>query len=167
MDLGRVFIVALKRYAELGADVGAWFTLPVDIEEVEERLNIEYGNDELAIHDIDDTRIPLGEYENLEDLNSACEELLNLSEDYITVMYQVMKDCGLALDDYIEKVKDGDIIIWFGCDDMADVVSRLEEVCGDFDIDTYKRYFSYESYGRDLEISGQYSDTSLGIVEVV
>jgi antirestriction protein len=69
-----------------------------------------------------------------------------------------MSDLGYTLDEAIGKVNSGDYRIYYGCDDMADVAYQVVEECGYLDNvpDDVARYFDYESFGRELEIEGNY-----------
>lgn len=46
----------------------------------------------------------------------------------------------------------------YDCDDMADVAYQVVEECGYLDNvpDDVARYFDYESFGRELELEGNY-----------
>ncbi|MDU4305123.1 MAG: antirestriction protein ArdA, partial [Enterococcus faecalis] len=62
-----------------------------------------------------------------------------------------------------------DIIIHSDCDDMADVARYYIEETGVLgEVPTsLQNYIDYESYGRDLEISGTFITTNYGIFEIV
>ena len=56
-----VYIANLGKYNE-GYLVGAWFTFPIDEEDVKERIGLNEQYEEYAIHDTDHFPIAIGEY---------------------------------------------------------------------------------------------------------
>ena len=52
MDDMQVYIANLGKYNE-GELVGAWFTFPIDFEEVKEKIGLNDEYEEYAIHDTD------------------------------------------------------------------------------------------------------------------
>ena len=64
-----VYIANLGKYNE-GCLVGAWFTFPIDEEDVKEKIGLNEQYEEYAIHDTDNFPIAIGEYVSIEELNS-------------------------------------------------------------------------------------------------
>ena len=64
-----VYIANLGKYNE-GYLVGAWFTFPIDEEDVKEKIGLNEQYEEYAIHDTDNFPIAIGEYVSIEELNS-------------------------------------------------------------------------------------------------
>ena len=76
-----VYIANLGRYNE-GYLVGAWFTFPIDEEDVKEKIGLNEQYEEYAIHDTDNFPIAIGEYVSIEELNEMYEMIEELP-DYI------------------------------------------------------------------------------------
>ena len=64
------YIANLGKYNE-GYLVGAWFTFPIDEEDVKEKIGLNEQYEEYAIHDTDNFPIAIGEYVSIEELNSS------------------------------------------------------------------------------------------------
>ena len=60
-----VYIANLGKYNE-GYLVGAWFTFPIDEEDVKEKIGLNEQYEEYAIHDTDNFPIAIGEYVSIE-----------------------------------------------------------------------------------------------------
>ena len=65
-----VYIANLGKYNE-GYLVGAWFTFPIDEEDVKEKIGLNEQYEEYAIHDTDNFPIAIGEYVSIEELNDC------------------------------------------------------------------------------------------------
>ena len=65
-----VYIANLGKYNE-GYLVGAWFTFPIDEEDVKEKIGLNEQYEEYAIHDTDNFPIAIGEYVSIEELNGT------------------------------------------------------------------------------------------------
>lgn len=65
-----VYIANLGRYNE-GYLVGAWFTFPIDEEDVKEKIGLNEQYEEYAIHDTDNFPIEIGEYISIEELRET------------------------------------------------------------------------------------------------
>ena len=76
-----VYIANLGKYNE-GYLVGAWFTFPIDEEDVKEKIGLNEQYEEYAIHDTDNFPIDIGEYVSIEELNEMYEMIEELP-DYI------------------------------------------------------------------------------------
>ena len=76
-----VYIANLGKYNE-GYLVGAWFTFPIDEEDVKEKIGLNEQYEEYAIHDTDNFPIGIGEYVSIEELNEMYEMIEELP-DYI------------------------------------------------------------------------------------
>ncbi|WP_276571497.1 conjugal transfer protein [Coprococcus comes] len=70
-----VYIANLGKYNE-GYLVGAWFTFPIDEEDVKEKIGLNEQYEEYAIHDTDNFPIAIGEYVSIEELNE--KEIIEL-----------------------------------------------------------------------------------------
>ena len=81
----RIYIANLGKYNE-GELVGAWFTPPVDFEEVKERIGLNDEYEEYAIHDYE-LPFAIDEYTPIEEVNRLCEMVEDLPE-YIQEEYR-------------------------------------------------------------------------------
>ena len=72
-----VYIANLGKYNE-GYLVGAWFTFPIDEEDVKEKIGLNEQYEEYAIHDTDNFPIAIGEYVSIEELNEMYEMIFPL-----------------------------------------------------------------------------------------
>ena len=160
----KVYIVNLGKYNE-GEEAGAWFTLPVDPDEVAERIGLNGNYEEYAIHDYE-LPVDIDRYMSLEELNRLPELVEKVAERIGEDNIQaVLKEWFSSLEELADHVED---IIWYSyCSSMEELAYLLinDEGLLDSVPDSIRRYFDYESYGRDMEIEGQYLITSNGIFE--
>ena len=75
----RVYIANLGKYNE-GELVGAWFTPPVDYDEMAERIGLNERHDEYVIHHYE-RPVELDEYTPIKGVNRVCEMEEDLPED--------------------------------------------------------------------------------------
>ena len=75
----RIYIANLGKYNE-GELVGAWFTPPVDYDEMAERIGLNDRYEEYAIHDYE-LPFEIDEYTPIEEVNRLCEMVEDLPED--------------------------------------------------------------------------------------
>lgn len=156
----KIFLTNLGKYNE-GELIGEWVELPVSQEELQkvfERIGINEEYEEYFITDYECDLYEVGEYENLDTLNEIAERIEELDEEESKVVNALMSELGYTLDEAIGKVNSGDYMIYYDCDDMTDVAYQVVGGCGDLDNvpDDVARYFDYESFGRELEIEGNY-----------
>lgn len=160
----QVYIANLGKYNE-GELIGAWFTPPIDMEDVKERigLNIEY--EEYAIHDYE-LPFDIGEYTPISEINRLCALAQELEG---TPIEGEMKEIQRTFFDSFEELVEhkDDIICYPDCDDMEDVARYLIEETGDLgEVPSHlQNYIDYESFGRDLELNGNFLVTSHGVFE--
>ena len=168
----RIFITNLGKYNE-GELIGEWVDLPITEEELEKvysRIGISDEPNENGIYyeetfitdyetDIDGLKVE--EYDSIDDLNEMAEELDNLNE-YDKEVVNAMLSEGYNLEDAISG-KD-DCIVYYNCNDMADVAEQYAEETGLLDSipENLRYYFDFEAYGRDMSFEGQFVFTSSG-----
>lgn len=168
----RIFITNLGKYNE-GELIGEWVDLPITEEELEKvysRIGISDEPNENGIYyeetfitdyetDIDGLKVE--EYDSIDDLNEMAEELDNLNE-YDKEVVNAMLSEGYNLEDAISG-KD-DCIVYYNCNDMADVAEQYAEETGLLDSipENLRYYFDFEAYGRDMSFEGQFVFTSNG-----
>ena len=66
--------------------MGAWFTPPVDYDEMAERIGLNERYEEYAIHDYE-LPFEIDEYTPIEEVNRLCEMVEDLPEDRILANY--------------------------------------------------------------------------------
>ncbi|MBS5619629.1 antirestriction protein ArdA [Eubacterium sp.] len=155
-----IFITNLGKYNE-GELIGEWVTLPISEEELKkvcERIGINEDYEEYFITDYECDFMKIGEYESISSLNEIAEKISELDEEEKKVAKALISECNYTIDEAIEKVNNGDYIIYYDCNDITDVAYQVVEECGYLnDVpDTVARYFDYESFGRDLGIEGTF-----------
>ena len=156
----KIFLTNLGKYNE-GELIGEWVELPASQEELKkvfERIGINEEYEEYFITDYECDLYEVGEYENLDTLNEIAERIEELDEEESKVVKALMLQLGYTLDEAIDKVSSGDYMIYNDCENMTDVAYQVVEECGYLENvpDNVARYFDYESFGRELEIEGNY-----------
>ncbi len=158
-----VYIENLGKYNE-GESTGAWFTLPVNINEVNEKIGLNEQYEEYFISDYD-LPFSIGEYERLENLNRWANEILDLPSP-LNECENCLKNVMRCYDDNFEYLlsHSEDITFYPGIDIMTDLAELLvdEGALGEIP-DNLCDYIDYVAYARDLEINGCYAVTDCGI----
>ena len=156
----KIFLTNLGKYNE-GELVGEWVEFPLSQEELQEvfdHIGINEEYEEYFITDYECDLYEVGEYENIDKLNDIAERIEKLDGEERNVVKALIQKLDYTLDEAIEKVNNGDYRIYYDCDDMEDVAYQVVEECGYLENvpDDVARYFDYESFGRELEIEGNY-----------
>lgn len=156
----KIYLKNLGKYNE-GELVGEWVELPAsqeDLEKVFERIGINEEYEEYFITDYECDLYEVGEYENIDKLNDIAERIKELDEEGSKVVKALIQKLDYTLDEAIDKVNSGDYMIYNACENMTDVAYQVVEECGYLENvpDNVARYFDYESFGRELEIEGNY-----------
>ena len=97
--------------------MGAWFTPPVDYDEMAERIGLNDEYEEYAIHDYE-LPFEIDEYTPIEEVNRLCEMVEDLPEDIQDELSELLC-CFSSLEELCEHADD--IIHYPDCDDMTDV----------------------------------------------
>lgn len=122
----QVYLANLGKYNE-GELVGAWFTPPIDEEDMAERIGLNGSYEEYAVHDYE-LLFSIPEYISLDEINYLCslaEELEGTAiEDEINELQNAF------FSSFEELVEHKDDFICHGCDDMAEVASYYIEETG-------------------------------------
>ena len=92
-----VYIANLGKYNE-GYLVGAWFTFPIDEEDVKEKIGLNEQYEEYAIHDTDNFPIAIGEYVSIEELNEMYEMIEELPDYIIECLDEFISHYGTLED---------------------------------------------------------------------
>ena len=112
-----VYIANLGKYNE-GYLVGAWFSFPIDEEDVKEKIGLNEQYEEYAIHDTDNFPIAIGEYISIDELNEMYEMIEELPDYIVDCLDEFISHYG-TLEEVVEH-KD-DIYYYPDCETMTDV----------------------------------------------
>ncbi|EEO7552537.1 antirestriction protein ArdA [Listeria monocytogenes] len=160
----QVYIANLGKYNE-GELVGAWFTPPIDYEEMEERIGLNGEYEEYAIHDYE-LPFEISEYASISEINRLCELVMELEGSPILDELKEIQGMWFgSLEELLEHVED---IQWYSdCDSMEDIARYYVEETGQLGEvpSNLQNYIDYQSLGRDMEIEGNYLVTSRGVFE--
>lgn len=159
----QVYIANLGKYVE-GELVGAWFTPPIDIDEVAERIGLNGQYEEYAIHDCE-LPFEIGEYCSIEEINRLCEAVERIQDEDIRENAQKIIDyfgfCGI--EDLADKQDD---IYFHSCDSMEDLAAELvDDGCFGEVPERLANYIDYAAIARDMGIDGFYMEINGGILE--
>ena len=162
MDDMQVYIANLGKYNE-GELVGAWFTFPIDFEEVKEKIGLNDEYEEYAIHDYE-LPFTVDEYTSIGELNRLWEMVSELPEELQSELSALLTHFS-SIEELSEHQED--IIIHSDCDDMYDVARYYIEETGALGEvpASLQNYIDYQAYGRDLDLSGTFISTNHGIFE--
>lgn len=165
----KVFVNTWGNYNENGADGGQWITLPMDNDELCEKLDeiAEAMNDhdpEWAIHDYEWECEDFGsvsECENIAELNECAQELENMQEWERETAAAYLEAEGGSLRNAIDSV---DRCTLYAGQDMEDVAYDMLNEC--YEIPDYlQNYIDYAAFARDISFDG-YTETSFGVLYV-
>ena len=164
MEEMRIYIANLGKYNE-GELVGAWFTPPVDYDEVKEQIGLHGQYEEYTIHDYE-LPFEIDEYTPLEEVNRLCAMVSELPPAIQAELSELQSYFG-SIDELVEH--QDDIIHYPDCDDMSDIARYYIEETGALgEVPAHlQHYIDYEAYGRDLELSGSFVITGHGIFEIL
>ena len=159
----QIYVVNLGKYTE-GEETGAWFNVPVNMEELKETLGLNEEYEEYAIHDYD-LPFEISEYESIEEINRRCRMLDEVPEEMLGDLKDIQGAFFTSFDEMMEHL--GDIVYYGGCEDMTDLAMYMIRDCNMWGEIPEKvlNYIDYEAVGRDLEIGGFYLIASRGIFE--
>lgn len=170
-----IYINTWSNYNTNGADLGEWITLPMDEDELQEKLDevAERMNDddpEWFVNDYEWTGdldlFEVHEMDNYFELNERLNNLNDLNEYEQTVLAAIMEAITSDFDKALEYVQRGDYQFYEGMN-LTDVAEELVQECY-FTKDTpdiFTRYFDYEAFGRDLYFD-YYYETKYGVIYV-
>ena len=120
MDDMQVYIANLGKYNE-GELVGAWFTFPIDFEEVKEKIGLNDEYEEYAIHDYE-LPFTVDEYTSIGELNRLWEMVSELPEELQSELSALLTHFS-SIEELSEHQED--IIIHSDCDDKIGVESKV------------------------------------------
>ena len=158
----------VKQYTDSHSGISknhAWFTFPIDEEDVTEKIGLNEQYEEYAVHDTDNFPIDIGEYVSIEELNEMYEMIEELPDYIVECLNEFISHYG-TLEEVVEH-KD-DIYYYPDCETMTDVAYYyIDELQALGDIPpSLQNYIDYEAYGRDLDMGGCFIETSRGMCEI-
>lgn len=158
----RVYIANLGKYVE-GQLVGAWFTPPIDFDDMRSKIGLNDYYGEYAIHDYE-LPFEVDEYTSIEEINYLCGLVEELPEPICSVVEDLIPVYG-GLENLVEHADD--IIYYSNCDSISDLAYYLIDECSAFGEipEAIQPYIDYEAYARDLELNSRFVLTSIGIFE--
>ena len=172
MERISIYLTNLGRYNE-GVLIGEWVKLPVDqneLQKVLDRIGINDQYEEYFITDYETlfSNLHINEYASIKDLNDFASRIDSLADyDYDKLAAILESEGSSSISEIIEII------------DELDSFDLLEGVDSDYAIgehfadegfllygipDNVKRYFDYESYGRDIRLELNCCVTTYGLV---
>jgi antirestriction protein len=169
-----IFVNTWGNYNENGADGGEWVTLPMDADELQEKLesiaeNMGDMDPEFAIHDYEWTcdweGDEISEYDNIEELNEYCQKLSELSE-YESLVYSAAVEIWGKK--YVDLNNLEEYNLYTDIKDNYDLGYYWAVESGCYDLDKMghlSNYFDYEGFGRDIAFEADGGFTTYGFIE--
>lgn len=164
MNEMRVCIESLPTTSEEARS--AWFTLPIDADVFEERLNVSMDSED---YHIIEKELPFAD-EVKED--TIAGQLNNLYTLFTELPSDMQEDCEELLCFYtsLEELHTyrNEIIHYPLCKNMTDVARTVLEQTPAYNAlsETIIRYFDFEGYGQYLDDNGKFVETDHGIYEL-
>ena len=126
-----------------------------------------YEESFISDYETDINGLSISEYASIDDLNELAEELENFDE-YELEAFGAMLEYGLATDEALQKVQDGEYSFYEGCNSMEDVAYQYADETGLLNSipDDLRCYFDFEAFGRDMDINGHFIETDSGYIEI-
>lgn len=172
-----VFLTNLAQYNS-GNLVGLWLDLPTTTATIKSALEkIGCGKngdasfslaDEYFLTDADTIlNFEIPEYSNIFALNRVAEKIAKLNVD--PDVFNAFMENGYTVQEAIDKIENVDYIYYYGCDDMENVAEVIAEETGVFEgvPETFRMYFDFKAYARDLEIEGFFYESDHGMIEII
>ncbi len=167
-----VFINTWGNYNENGADGGEWITLPVeDINAELDKIayNINDLDPEFFINDyewtIENDLRPIGEMENIEELNDELQRLADLNQWEQEVYTAAVENWGY---DFVDLDDLDEYNLYTNINTDYDLGYYLIHDAGIYDtsnMGALADYIDYESFGRDVRFESDGGFTSLGWID--
>lgn len=172
--MGRIsiYITNLGRYNE-GVLRGEWVKLPVAKNELHNvlcRIGINEQYEEYFISDYETlfSNLHISEYASINDLNKLAEKIEELSDydyDKLAAVLECEGNTSIAeVVELIEALENFDLLEGVDTDDTIGEYFADESFLLYGIPDHIKRYFDYESYGRDIRMELNCCVTSFGLV---
>lgn len=159
-----VYISNLGKYNE-GELIGEWFSPPIDIEEVKEKIGLNGEYEDYVIHDYE-LPFSIDEYTQIHEINRLCTMVEELEG---TPIYDKLVEIQSMWFNNLEELLNhrDDIVCYSNCDSMEDVAAYYIEETGQLGEvpSNSQSYIDYKALGRDMEIEGNFLVTSHAISE--
>lgn len=164
MEEMQVYIANLSKYNE-GELVGAWFTPPIDFDEVKERIGLNDEYEEYAIHDYE-LPFEISEYTDIEEINRICEMVSELPEYITAELHDLLTYFG-SIEELCEH--QDDIMHYCDCENMGDVARYFMQESGELSSISaeLQEFFDYDAYGDYLYTAGSFLETNHGVFEIL
>lgn len=168
-----IFVNTWGNYNENGADGGEWIALPMNDDELEEKLEqiaaaMGDTDPEWAIHDYewatDIELFDVSEHDNITELNDRLNELESREKWELEEIAAAIEAFGYSFMEAVDRQQRGYFTLYRNMD-LTEVAEELVNECY-FAKDTpdiFTRYFDYEAFGRDLSFDG-YTETKYGVI---
>ena len=176
MTTTRILSVWIGNLADYNAGLlnGHWFDLDdYDAETLQEAVDelTNGGDDEFFIADYETPfDITVNEYTSINGLYERYEVYENIIDEYGDDATDIINAYSNMISDSITNIGSYDFYIYSNCYNMADVAYEIMEQSGELDEmpEHLRRYFDFESYGRDIEIERTFYYAGGGVyVEIV
>lgn len=169
-----IFVNTWGNYNENGADGGEWVTLPMDQDELEEKLEaiaaaMGDSDPEWAVHDYEWCNKfdggEIDEYANIEELNEYAQRLDDLDKWDLEKYAAAVEYWGRKYVD-IDDIDDYNLYTNIETDYDLGYYWAVESGCYDLDkMGHLSNYFDYEAFGRDIRFESDGGFTSYGFIE--
>lgn len=166
----KIFVNTWGNYNSNGADGGEWIELPMDEDELEEKLqmiasNMDDEDPEFAIHDYEWTSKvefgSVGEMDSIVTWNELCNEADALDEDELEGVAAAIEAFGYSFREALDRQQRGCFTFYPG-QTLTEVAEMIVDEC--YELPEFAmRYFDYEAFARDLDIDG-YTETDYGVI---
>ena len=112
-----------------------------------ELQNRKDGSEEFIIVDYD-APFSISEYDSVSELAEIAEKLAELTDDEIEVLEVIMENYTDNFNEALEKVIDGDYVLYYDCPDMTAVAEAYCEDCGILNSisENLRYYFDFEAF---------------------
>lgn len=169
----KIYANTWGNYNENGADGAEWITLPMNEDELEEKLesiaaNMGDNDPEWFINDYEWTGAVecgnVNENDSITEWNELLNEVDNLNEDELQEIAAAVEAFGYEFGAAMELQQEGAFAFYPG-QDLEDVAYDLVEECyfTKETPDIFRSYFDYSAFARDLGIDG-YTETTHGVI---
>lgn len=157
-----VYIANLGKYNE-GELQGAWFTPPLNFDEVKEKIGLNDEYEEFAIHDYE-SPIPVHEYTSLEEINKMANLFQEIPDSLVNAIDDMMNEWFSSLEELVESIDL--ILVYSDCHNMYEVAKHLieeEEYMGHIP-SPLLHHIDFHSYARELESQFSFIESKAGVL---
>lgn len=164
-----IFITNLAKY-NAGELFGEWVDLPLDDDELEEKMHQIADNgtdcdDELFITDYE-APFKIDEYDSIEKINEKAQRIDDLDEEEQDVLEAYLDDVSDNFDEALRVVENGDYTIYGSCDTVEELAEEfVDNGCYGEVPDGLRFYIDYDAIARDMEMNGTYVESNMGVIE--